>query len=181
MSFYTNSLLRYSFPFHYHIRQLQIPQLRYSKSERGKKQFFTALVLASLCILSRNYLLLTSRSRKRSPSLASIVPLSSSLPSSLGASLFLSFSFFSSFPLFSFALQLSRNHSIALTDATTLRYSGSSLHAAQIFSLKYAASHQRRATTRERDDKLKGKREKELGFIILWQEREQNKNGKNCI
>jgi len=73
------------------------------KAHRERNKLFAALaVLACSGILSRNYLLLTGRSRKRSPSLASITPFSSSLPSFLGASLLslsLSLSIFFSFPL----------------------------------------------------------------------------------
>lgn len=121
------------------------------RGERNK--LFAALaVFASSGILSRNYLLLTGRSRKRSPSPTSIAPFSSSLPSFLGVSLPLSLSLS---PLF-----IDSQNQAHCTHQCNYSWCTQQLLSSRgLFSWKYA-SVKKVHTERQRVDELKWERKK---------------------
>lgn len=139
--------------------------VRLKAREERNSSLQGALALASSCILSRNYLLLTGRSRKRSPSLASRRA-ATFISGRLSPSLSFYFSFFLSltvcvclsisyYTFYSRARRLlSRNHAhiytriyerTALTDAATLRalYNQPLLFTRPIF----AKAHEHRVKT----------------------------------
>jgi len=122
-------------------------------------------VLACSGILSRNYLLLTGRSRKRSPSLASITPFSSSLPSFLGASL-LSLSLSPPLVLYLFLSPPCSHRTCILHSPAQLLF----MHSAASLLAAYFREHRHKKKVqaeRQRIDKLKRKRKKYSRFIIL--------------
>ena len=134
-----------------------------TRGERNK--LFAALaVFASSDILSCNYLLLTGRSRKRSPSLASVAPFLSSLPSFLGASLFSLSLSLSLPPLPPCSLTLTESCTLHSPMQLLLMHSAASLSTRPIF----AKIHEHKKSAHEKTEpRIKKRKKKYSRFIYL--------------